>query len=351
MNMAGYDAIAIGNHEFDYGKENLDYLISISTTPLIACNIEGYRPSVKINKKGVEFYIYGAITDDLYKVVYRLEGVKLKDIKNIELSDAINILLSHKGLEEDIRLAKLKKFDFIIGGHSHTLLKKPKVIDNSFIVQAGAYGDYAGRIDFYVAGSRIIKKSYSVIKLEKIGVNKEVMNYVNFVKKEANTIIGIDIDKIVYNLKRSLNREEVGLFMCRVMKGITGASISFQNRGGVRSSLEGGINYRKIYEVMPFDNKVILLKLKGKYIYDIFKYGRNAKYGMLYYTGLYENDGKLYLESGEAIKNDEYYTVATNSFVADGGDGYTQFKNGVYIEEFGNLRDRMYENIKLLEDI
>ena len=181
MNLLGYDAVAIGNHEYDNGQAEFARRISEAKYPTLCCNydftgtpLEPYvKPYTIIKRGGYKIGIIGATV--------RLKGMVAA--QNIEGMDQLNtievvnewaeylkkqkkcdlvILLSHLGYDggneqnpsDQIMAANSRNIDFIIGGHSHTFLKEPLEVENLDgelvpIVQAGCKGIEIGELKIY----------------------------------------------------------------------------------------------------------------------------------------------------------------------------------------------------------
>ena len=181
MSMLGYDAITIGNHDFDNGMDGLDKQLPNAKFDIISSNydfkntiLESKVSDYKIyNKSGIKIGVFGLgieleglVSKDLYKETKYLDPIdiandtanKLKESENCD----IVICLSHLGYKyekfpnkvSDLNLAKsTKNIDLIIGGHTHTFMNKPVVVKNNvgndvLINQVGCFGLYLGRIDF-----------------------------------------------------------------------------------------------------------------------------------------------------------------------------------------------------------
>ena len=169
MNATGYDCATLGNHEFDFGLDITKQAISLAKFPFVCANIQAssgglwdnVEPYRIFNVDGVKICVLGLTT---------LETVSLHwpdSIKDITVADPIEtakklvpqlrkqadviIILSHLGYNVDRKLAKkVKGIDFIVGGHSHTLLENWIWVGNTLITQAGARSAALGRIDFMV---------------------------------------------------------------------------------------------------------------------------------------------------------------------------------------------------------
>ena len=181
MSMLGYDAVTIGNHDFDNGINGLDKQLPNAKFDIISSNydfkntiLESKVSDYKIyNKSGIKIGVFGLgieleglVSKDLYKETKYLDPIdiandtamKLKETENCDLV----ICLSHLGYKyekfpnkiSDLNLAKsTKNIDLIIGGHTHTFMNKPVVVKNNvgndvLINQVGCFGLYLGRIDF-----------------------------------------------------------------------------------------------------------------------------------------------------------------------------------------------------------
>ncbi|MDD4778391.1 MAG: metallophosphatase [Fermentimonas sp.] len=182
MNLMGYDAVTLGNHEFDYGLEVLEKVALEADFPIVSSNYDFsqtelkdlVKPFVILKKGGVRIGVIGIniqpkglVAADNYKGVKFLDPVKTaNDMAELLLTkykcDMI-VCLSHLGYNNDLNLAESTRgIDLIIGGHSHTYLKEPAVrknIDNKdvSIYQTNGRGVFVGRLD---------------IELEKVQANK-----------------------------------------------------------------------------------------------------------------------------------------------------------------------------------
>ena len=181
MSMLGYDAVTIGNHDFDNGMDGLDKQLPNAKFDIISSNydfkntiLESKVSDYKIyNKSGIKIGVFGLgieleglVSKDLYKETKYLDPIDVandtaKKLKETENCDLV-ICISHLGYKyekfpnkvSDLNLAKsTKNIDLIIGGHTHTFMNKPVVVKNKLgndvlINQVGCFGLYLGRIDF-----------------------------------------------------------------------------------------------------------------------------------------------------------------------------------------------------------
>jgi 5'-nucleotidase len=190
MSMLGYDATTIGNHEFDNGVEGLAAQIPNAKFDILNANYDFSntimhgltKPYKIIVKDGIKIGIFGLgveleglVDKKMYKETVYLDPVEIatdvaKKLKHVEKCDLI-ICLSHLGYTyssepnkvSDIKLAAATQdIDLIIGGHTHTFLEKPTILENKIgkkiiVNQVGCYGINLGRIDFFFDSNKKIQ--------------------------------------------------------------------------------------------------------------------------------------------------------------------------------------------------
>lgn len=184
MNMMRYDAVTIGNHEFDYGLEVLEEVVDRAQFPLVSSNYDFsettlsgkikpwlilHRGKVRIGVIGINIQPRGLIATDNYKGMKFLDPTETANtlaekLRREHHCDMI-ICLSHLGHGADLKLAESSRnIDLIIGGHSHTYMDKPAERLNKdnkpvLIYQTNGRGAYTGRIDVTLEKSKKGKES------------------------------------------------------------------------------------------------------------------------------------------------------------------------------------------------
>ena len=172
MNILKYDAITLGNHEFDYGMEVLTDVIKKAKFPIVCTNYDFsdteiadiIKPYHIIYKDGVKIGIIGANINPLGLVA----STNYKGVNFLPLTETINktaallrndlncdmvVVLSHTGIKTELELAEnSRNIDIIIGGHSHTFMSEPAIRNNLdgkevIVYQTNGRGVYVGRID------------------------------------------------------------------------------------------------------------------------------------------------------------------------------------------------------------
>jgi 5'-nucleotidase len=378
MNDVGYDAMTLGNHEFDTGMENLVKFMNGANFPFVSSNIDvsgtimeglvqpyiilekyklgiiGYitktTPDIvgDINVAGLKF------SDPVAPVQEAVDELKAKGIKRI-------ICVSHNGYMEDQKLAKATSgIDLIVGGHSHTLLLNsvedgygpyPTAVQNregkpTFVVQAYRFGHYLGHVDIeYDADDNLISITGDPILIDQtIKLNAPLATKVTewkkgFVKFEEDilTEATAEFPTNCYNNECAIGtlitdciiREQSG-------KGLD-ADVSFINAGGIRASIgKGPVSFANVMTILPFGNAIVSIEMSGQQIVDIIESiaaGKNKDGKSIIsfpqWSGVeFTLDNKkpefqklVELKIGGILVDlNARYTVLTVDFVAGGGD-------------------------------
>lgn len=383
MNMVGFDAMALGNHEFDKDRGVLLKQVKLMKFPALNANIfdasgkNAFTPYIIKDLKGLKVAIFGLITEST--VV--LEPIYLTDLvfKNaIEVSKTlvpelekqadIIIALTHLGFGEpypgssssDMLAKAVPGLDVIVDGHSHTLFEKAPVYGNTILVQAGEWGKYVGRLDLFIENGKVIDWKWQAIpvNLKKVtgkdAKGVDVYGYVdtqviqnphilaamdyfyNLGGDKLNLIIGetaILLDGERNNVRSKATNLANFVADAMLWKGF--ADIALANGGGLRASIPAGpISYRSILTVLPFGNMLYIVNLTGASVMELLKFAANVPAGQGAFpqfagiTFTFENkEVKDVLIQGKPLDLNKVYKVATNDYMAGGGDGYVILKD------------------------
>ncbi|MBL0337704.1 MAG: 5'-nucleotidase C-terminal domain-containing protein [Rhodospirillaceae bacterium] len=308
INYIQYDAVTLGNHEFDNGvPELVEFLKNSENLKLVVANINTDKePTLKpyisrstvITKQGEKIGVIGLITEETAILASPGPNVAFENLRNslerevkILQSQGVNkiIALTHIGLAEDVKLAAaVEGVDVYVGGHSHTLLSNtgkdaggpyPIVVkrpsgDPVLVVQSYYAGIYFGDLEvtFNEKGVPISWKGDTVLLDSKIPQDQQLAAMVAKLAEPLQVFrqkeVGITSVELIGN--RDVCRYEecnLGnlisdalLYATRKQK----TQIAFQNGGGIRTSIpQGKINLGQILEVLPFSNNISVFGLKG----------------------------------------------------------------------------------------
>lgn len=381
MNAMGFDAMVVGNHEFDFGQDILKKRISEARFPVLGSNVEGLdilKPYVIKELKGVKVGIIGVVTEDTPVSTHprnvtglRFTSPEEKVRKYIEeLRNRVNIIivLSHIGYPADRVLAqKVKGIDIIIGGHSHTKLTKPANVGNTIILQAWEHAKALGVLDLTLVDGkinnfdgRLVEITPSLARKDKV-ISRIVEKYGQRVDIVLNEKVGkTDVDLDGENVRK--RETNLGNIIADIIKHASGADVAIINGGGIRTSINRGeIKLQQVYSVLPFDNYIVAIKITGKQVREALEHGVSAVEegagrfpqvsGLRFSYSPSANTCSRVKEISIAdlpIEPDKEYTVATNDFLAAGGDGYKVFGEAIKASRDFSITGGMLKGEKLV---
>ena len=384
MNLIGYDAMAIGNHEFDFGFEAFNNMQKEAKFDFLTANIykEGGTQSVGkeyVEKKlssGLSVAILGVTTMESQNISTQglagnitmtdpVEAAKFR-VPLLKKKNDLVIVVSHLGYYDTDRsfdgfygdnyLPKaVQGIDLIVGGHTSRHLESPVKINDTYIVQTGGMGKWVGRIDFYLQGNKIVKTEHKMYPInlkekkvkegnkvsygfvdEEIAEDKAMLNMLNGFKCEFSTkqIGKLDRDLIGGDIARS-GEIELGDIITDIMREKTGTEIAFMNAGSIRQGLtKGPITEKDIYSVFPFNDTVYVAELTGQQIQEVLDYFSESGTGVGGFLQVSGIEMKIFkgtaLEikvGGKPLDKKRKYKVSFNSFIANGGDGYSMLRD------------------------
>lgn len=414
MNNLGYDAMTFGNHEFDLGSspeghQALVDFIEGANFPFVSTNVnfsgdERFKGLFTdlISSDPKKGKIYNGIIKEIdgEKVgIFGLTTAETKDISSPgsvafenyieEANKAVKafegkgvdkiIALTHIGYDDnpavdnDLMLAEsVDGIDLIVGGHSHTQLDQPVVVEENkqgkeknptVIVQAYQYSEYLGTVDVeFDINSKVVKSNGQLVKVADQQEDPEaavmLKDYSEKLKEITNKSIGATAESELTNPRVdsegkgvSVRNSETALgniitdgMLAKAKKYDDNIIMALQNGGGIRSAIPAGdITVGEVITVLPFGNTLATMSVTGaelKAAFETsFKSYPSENGGFLHVSG-----GKVEFDSskpvGERVVSISYkdnkgnytpiqdgqtYKIATNAFTAKGGDGYTMF--------------------------
>jgi 2',3'-cyclic-nucleotide 2'-phosphodiesterase (5'-nucleotidase family) len=361
MNAMNFDAMVVGNHEFDFGQAILRERIGEASFPILGANVVGLselKPYIVKNVDGISIAVIGIVTGDTPvtthpKNVTGLQFLSPEDTARKYAQDLrgesnIVVVLSHLGFSGDTDLAKkVDGLDVIIGGHSHTKVVKPALVGKSVVTQAFEHGKALGVLDLTVRNGKVVGASGRLETIKPTGkenatVGAIVAKYQQKVDAVMNETVGealTDLDGVHVRLQET----NLGNLITDVMRKTAGSDVAIINGGTIRTSIrQGPVRVNHVYAVVPFDNYIVAINLSGQQIRDTLEHGVSAVEdeegrfpqvsGLIFTYDRNSPKGSRIKEvfvAGQPLVADKEYTVATNDFLAAGGDGYKAFGDSV----------------------
>ncbi len=332
-NMIGYDALTIGNHEYDIKEADIVETLKMANFPILSCNIvdkatgelvDYVQPYVMMEKMGVKIALIGVTTIDTKLMSFpdNIEGIDFLDeietlnhyvplVREEEGADIV-IVLGHMGLPYDPAASYEKRFvqdsmekkqryygwdsqeilhfvpgiDLLVGGHMHKGFSEPWVdpVTQGMAVQGYAFGSNLGWITLTIDEETKTLSGYELPSLsnglmitmfeDEFPLDEEINEAIEKNRKIAEA----GMDDVIGTAGVHLHRQNVeaqspmGNTVADAMRLQTNADFSFLNLGGIRAEIGAGpVTYRDIFAVMPFDNQLISFECDGRFLKQIIE--------------------------------------------------------------------------------
>jgi 5'-nucleotidase/UDP-sugar diphosphatase len=345
LNRLGVDVLCPGNHEFDYGLENLQKFAARARFPFVSANIEALpgsfpllRPSLLLKTRGgIRIAVFGLIQteagsglpsthpDKVKGLVFSEPLAKALEMKKLRAGSDVLIGLTHIGFEQDVLLAaEMPELDAIIGGHSHTRIDPAETVNGVLVAQAGSDNRFLGRVDLLVRNGRVIEKKGVLIDLK--GPMAEAADVqAMIVRFNQNPAFARIIAEAPQEI---VGKEALGGLMTDAIRVVHGLDIAFQNGGGIRlNQLPKKITLKDIYTLDPFGNQVVQFALSAAEVRGLiaasFAKGNDIDLQVsgISYTVRSDNANRiieilLRAADGTPLAEDKKFQVGVSSYVA-----------------------------------
>ena len=325
MNLVGYDAVTLGNHEFDYKLDRLNELVEMMNTKPVCCNFQKvgedtacYEPYSIVSYGDVDIAYIGITTpstisssapaqfkDENGNYIYTFHSTDLYDVvqESIDSAEAQGadyvIALSHIGYAEDEIYGDLEDvetlikntsgFDAVLDAHSHTVIESQTIEDKDgndvLLSSAGTKLEYIGKLT--ISGEKL---ETELIKTEEYKSTDPVVDaYIDQVYAEYSMlgerkVAFSEVDLIIKDkdgnrLVRN-NETNLGDLCAEAFRNAVDADIGYINGGSLRSDIPAGdITFNNLLNVLPFNNTIVLAEISGQTIKDMLEMT------MMYYPG------------------------------------------------------------------
>jgi len=363
MTALGYDAGVIGNHEFDIGADMVVRLVPRFGYPLFGADIvkpdgeQAFPREPLILRRGdLRVGIFGVSCAGMSGVVTaaKLGGLHMAGqaalvrvtAKELDPDTDVIILLTHNGVDGDKALAAEltdSGIDVIVGGHSHTRLKKPLLEHGILIVQAGSKMTNLGRLDLQVKDDRVVSYDGRLIDLWSDGTyaDEELTALATGYENQVMDKYGRQIGILTVDLHKGRGEHNLGDWLADCLRARAAADVALVNSGGIRKSLTAGpLTALDINEMLPFANNLVRLKITGAQLAAIVQQNADSEvgghHGILQVSGLRydyraaadgENADVVAVMVGDnPLDRERIYVVAMPDFVAMMNDVYLKIE-------------------------
>ncbi|HNX76156.1 MAG TPA: bifunctional UDP-sugar hydrolase/5'-nucleotidase [Candidatus Rifleibacterium sp.] len=380
MGKAGYDAMTIGNMEFEYGFETLRSFVASNHVPMLACNYrdvtspvgETFKGSLMIEKGGIKVGIIGLGHGQLARNTRQdnIVNLEIVDMKtSVQKSAAllrekgaeVIILLSHHpevgGLENPTEV--FPDVDIIIGdliGPGAVVSGKPMICQT-----APGRGGGVGMVKVsFVGGKWDIAKGFQrifTIDSSKTTPDPELAAEISRVEAKIDSLLDEVITQSSNSFSYSYTEESaIGNLIADCMRETAGTQVALTNSGGIKTSLASGpVTLRHLYDILPFENNLVTVDIGGWQLENLIEESLSGKTGFLQASGLsctYSSSNPagfriIQIDVGnEPLEFDATYSVAINDFMYSNDFDWPELSNGSPAKVKGLIRENLEKYLR-----
>lgn len=370
LNAAGLDFGTYGNHEFDYGPDNLLERVAQSEFTWVSANVIDRRTGdvygaevgalryAVVEIDGVRIAITGIAPWDTDKLSNTGDDVVILDpaealaslVPQMRSEASIVLVLSHESWPQTERIAAtVPGVDIYVGDHSGQMIPEPKVIGDAIVSRVGDELDYLGELTLKIEDGAIVDWTFTLHDVRAlveagalypdVRVQRIIDRYKALAYLSLEEIVGYTRTPLDARVERVRTGETaLGNFVADAIRAWAEADVAIMNGGGLRGDRihqPGPLTRGAIVSILPFENFAIKLNVQGKTIVEALEHGVSlAEYGHgrfphvsgITFTYDFSKPAGSRIVSvrvGDAdIDPEAWYTLAIPDFLADGGDGY-----------------------------
>ncbi|GLB61658.1 bifunctional metallophosphatase/5'-nucleotidase [Cytobacillus sp. NCCP-133] len=386
LNLMGFDIGTVGNHELDEGAAELIRLLygvkptatggfTGSQFPWIAANVisnhtgKPLLPPFKILKRsGMPIGFIGVVMKETPNLVAP-SGVK--GLTFTDEAEAINKyagMLKKKGVRAIVVLAHIPgkskaggeqptgllidlaknvddEVDILFGGHNHAYLNS--MADGKLLIQSYSYGTAFSDVDIEIDRNTkdIVSKQAEIVTVyqENIQPATDITRMIEKYEKKVESIVNREVGIAANQIKAERNQSgesALGNLIAGSQRAALNTDFAFINPGGIRADIDAGnVTWGNLYTVLPFNNQLVKMNLTGRQIRDVLnqQWQPNATRILQISDLAYTWDdsrprGKKVMDitaaDGKKLDPAQSYSIAVNTYLAEGGDNFTVFRNG-----------------------
>lgn len=371
LNAAGVQVMTLGNHEFDFGPDAAVARIAEAKFPIVSANVlrdgkplPGTQVSRILDVEGYKVGFYGLTTPASVQlsstgdVEFRplLEAARAAAGSLRDQGADLIVAIAHTAIDEDLELVRSGVADVILGGHDHLLMNYYD--GKSILLESASQAEYVSVLDLTVDrvkgrdGKETIVWTPEVRTVSTADVEPDpamqakVQAYEERLGKELDMPVG-KVATALDSRRATVRGGEaaIGNLIADAIRQGVGADLAITNGGGIRAdrTYEAGtiLTRRDVQSELPFGNRTVKLELTGAQVVAALENGVSQVREM---AGRFPQVSGLRFSydpqadpghrvskvevAGRPIDPDATYSVATNDFMADGGDGYVVFREG-----------------------
>lgn len=402
MALMGYDAMVIGNHEFEYGWEVLADQKNRVAFPVLGANLF-YRntehpfaqPWAIIERDGVRVGVIGVMGQDAGTALIpaHIAGLEVRDpaaviapiVKRLRAECDLVVVLAHQGQtapmqtndeaddtvqrgnEANLALARaVPGIDVILAGHTDAGTREPLVepLNGTVVMQTFGQGQHLGVLEFDVtaSGTQFVGGRLDAVNADRLKPDAAVSERLDAYRSQHADLYAAIGQTAAPLTRRYYVESTLGNAFADIVRDAVDAQIGLMPSGALRRDLpQGAVRRVDLLDAFPFQDRVARIELTGDVLARVLEQGLSLERGLLQVSGLdvaYDparpSGTRLasVLVNGAPLDPDAVYTIGTLEILAAGGDQFTQFSDATSNEllplSFADALLRAFESRELV---
>jgi 5'-nucleotidase len=340
------DAMALGNHDPDYGMTELKGCLAAASYPVLSANTNGFAPSRVFVSNGIRVGVF-AIAGSDFKTLVKEPALHfgdptaaareaVRDLREKDHADVV-VMIGHEHLDDDFALARaVPGIDLIFGSHSH--LKRDFMrIDgtNTWFISPFQYLTYISRVVLTFENRKLVKIDGGLVPVDKnMPLDKAIDARVRAMQRDLERDPQYaPLFATIGTLSAALSVEGLAKRSVAIMRDAVHADVALSTASSFRQALpRGRLTLEALRAAMPYDNEIVVYSLRGDAVANLLAYGRSRQ----------GSDSFAIVAAPDPIDPARTYRVATTDYLARSAPGYRDFFRGAVAETPGlHVRDEV----------
>jgi 5'-nucleotidase len=323
------DAMAFGNHDPDYGREQYDRCAKSARYPILSANTEGFRPTAVFDVKGVKIGVFAVAGSDFKTLVHAggfvfsdpvaAAGEAVRKLREEDHADVV-VMIGHEHLDDDFALARaVPGIDLIFGSHSHLARELQQIPGTStWFISPFQYLTYVSRVDLTVENHRLTKVSGRLVRIDSRtkadgAIARRVAQLERALEHDPKYA---DRFQPIGQLRSPLSVDALGNRTVAIMRDVSRADLALSTVSSFRQPLPPGtLTMETLLAAMPYENEIVVVELSGSDLQKLFAFAETKR----------GTDSYVYAAKPAVIDSARTYRVATTDFMARVAGGYRDF--------------------------
>jgi 5'-nucleotidase / UDP-sugar diphosphatase len=344
------DAMALGNHDPDYGIAALQKCLDAIRYPVLSANTNGFKGSRLFVVKGIRVGVFAVAGGDFKTLVKEpswhfgdpIAAARdvVRDLRETQHADVV-VMIGHEHLDDDFALARaVPGIDLIFGTHSHLKRELTRIDGTStWFISPFQYLTYISRVVLTVDGHKLKGVTGRLVPVDaRMTADKTIARRVAAMQRELerDPQYAAFFAKIG-TLSAPLSVDALATKAVEVMRDAAHADVALSTASSFRQALPRGVvTLEALRSAMPYDNEILVYSLPGDVVGKLLAYGKSRE----------GSDSFAIVAAPKAIDPARTYRIATTDYLARNAPGYRDFFAGLTAETPGlHVRDELRKRI------